>query len=140
MNQFDTRKKIELAIARIQRGRPLRISKDRRLSIAAVAEEADVGNATIHNRYPDVAEEIRELVKQTVRNRREARHGTVDRLRQLRKEVARLKSDLANSQSINLRLHKENELLRTRLESHRVSDQTAWQKENPSHFGAGQAQ
>jgi len=41
------------------------------------------------------------------------------KLREVRQEVERLKADLAKSQSINLRLIKENELLQARLKRHR---------------------
>ena len=50
---------LRLAILRICAGRPVRISRDRKLSIAAVAEEAQVSSALIHNRYPHIAVEIR---------------------------------------------------------------------------------
>ena len=41
---------------------------------------------------------------------------TEKRLQALRQEVQQLKADLAKSQSINFMLHKENEVLKARLE------------------------
>jgi AcrR family transcriptional regulator len=120
----DTKKEIELAIARIQLGRPIRILKTRSISIAAVAEEAGVSNATIHNRYPDLAEKIRKAGNQDYPTRLKEKSGTLktceERLHTLRQEVEQLKTDLAKSQSINLRLYKENEMLRARLEMRSV--------------------
>jgi AcrR family transcriptional regulator len=63
-----TKKTIELAIKRIQQGAPRIVEKRTKLSIAAVAREAGVSNATIHNRYPDLANKIRELMHNTVIN------------------------------------------------------------------------
>ena len=115
-----TKKEIELAIARIQHGRPTRILKTRRISIAAVAEEAGVSNATIHNRHPDLAEAIRKAANQDYPNRLKEKSGNLkkceERLHVLRQENEQLKNDLTNSQSINLKLYKENEILRARLE------------------------
>ena len=119
--QRDTRKEIELAISRIQHGRPKRVTRERRFCIAAVAEEAGVSNATIHNRYPDIAERIRKMVieelpdevkkeRDPVRKKNQER----ERLKALRQEVEQLKKDLSRSQSINLRLFKENEILKAR--------------------------
>ncbi len=119
--QRDTRKEIELAISRIQHGRPKRVTQERRFCIAAVAEEAGVSNATIHNRYPDIAERIRKMVieelpdevkkeRDPVRKKNQER----ERLKALRQEVEQLKKDLSRSQSINLKLLKENEILKTR--------------------------
>jgi AcrR family transcriptional regulator len=116
----DTKKEIELAISRIQHGRPIRILKTRRISIAAVAEEAGVSNATIHNRYPDLAEKIRAMANQDYPSRLKEKTGTLkkceERLLTLRQEVQQLKADLSKSQSLNLMLYKENQVLKARLE------------------------
>lgn len=107
---------LELAIRRLQQGIPKVVLPGTRLSIAAVAREAGVSNATIHNRYPEVAEKIRNLIQcsptgQTAPQKVDSKMDTI-KLTQARKQIERLKSDLARSQSINLRLIKENELLR----------------------------
>lgn len=90
-----------------------------RLSIAAVAKEAGVSNATIHNRYPEIADAVRKFVSATHATRLEVTRDKLKdcqaRLVQLRKENAQLKIDLQNSQSINFRLLKENELSRAKL-------------------------
>jgi hypothetical protein len=60
MGSDQTRRAIELAVSRITKGRPKNVQPSRKLSIASVAEEACISNATIHNRYPDLAEFIRQ--------------------------------------------------------------------------------
>lgn len=112
----DTEKSLELAIKRIQEGVPKIVPVGRKLSIAAVAKEAGVSNATIHNRYPDVAVKIRKLVSGGYVEQLEAKRSSLkecqNKLSQARKDIEQLKADLSRSQSINLRLLKENELLR----------------------------
>ncbi|EGM0865563.1 TetR family transcriptional regulator [Salmonella enterica] len=111
----DTRASLELALKRLQADVPLTVPKGGKISIAAVAREAGVSNATIHNRYPDIAEKIREMMKQTTSASPvlpRPPHDVAATLSRLRQENARLKSDLARSQSLNYRLLKENEALR----------------------------
>ena len=57
-------KKLLDALKRIQHGRTRIVESSRKLSIASVAEEAGMSRATIHNRYPRVAEEIRTALGQ----------------------------------------------------------------------------
>jgi AcrR family transcriptional regulator len=68
----NTAREIKLAITRIRHGRQKRISADRRFSIAAVAAEAGISNATIHNRYPDLADHIRKLQNDELKSRFDA--------------------------------------------------------------------
>lgn len=116
-----TRQSLELALRHLKR--KLANNGEERISIAAVAREAGVSNATIHNRYPDIAERVRALQVATGGSRPKMMPDTSDaphrKLREVRQEVERLKADLAKSQSINLRLIKENELLQARLKRHR---------------------
>lgn len=116
MKQVETRKALETAISRIRRGVPKVVAPDQRMCIAAVAREAGVSNATIHNRYPDIAEMIRKLAGGTEDQKLGVARGRLkeadERLSALRKENAQLRLDLQRSQSINFRLLKENELLR----------------------------
>lgn len=114
-----TRQALELAITRIRRGVPKIVPIGQTLSIAAVAKEAGVSNATIHNRYPEIADAIRKLVGDSRATQLEVMRDKLNNcqasLVELRKQCAQLKIDLQNSQSINFRLLKENELLRTNL-------------------------
>jgi AcrR family transcriptional regulator len=114
-----TKRRLELALRRLQHGR-MRSNHDGRISIAAVAREAGVSNATIHNRYPDIAERVRALHAKTSKDVAKTIPDTSDvlhkKLREARKEIEQLNNDLVKSQSINLRLVRENEMLRARLE------------------------
>ncbi|MDY7508797.1 TetR family transcriptional regulator [Ralstonia wenshanensis] len=117
----DTKKSLELAIKRIQEGVPKAVPTGHKLSIAAVAREAGISNSTIHNRYPDIADKIRKLAGEArtepLDDKSSGLHEARNKLAHARKEIEQLKTDLAKSQSINLRLFKENELLRSALES-----------------------
>jgi len=105
-----------MAIKRIRRGVPKVVPPGRRMSIAAVAREAGVSNATIHNRHPDIADKVRQLIGESDETRLDIVRNRLKecemKLAMLRKEQVQLKIDLQCSQSINLRLLKENELLR----------------------------
>jgi AcrR family transcriptional regulator len=98
----------------------MRSNHDGQISIAAVAREAGVSNATIHNRYPEIAERVRALHARTSKDVTKAIPDTAEvlhkKLQQARKEIDQLKNDLVRSQSINLRLMRENEMLRARLQ------------------------
>ncbi|WP_404851697.1 TetR family transcriptional regulator (plasmid) [Enterobacter asburiae] len=116
----DTRTSLELALKRLQADVPLTVPKGGKISIAAVAREAGVSHATIHNRYPDIAEQIRGIVKQTTSASpalQKNQHDIAATLSRLRQENARLKSDLARSQSLNYRLLKENQALRASVKA-----------------------
>jgi AcrR family transcriptional regulator len=99
-----------------------------RISIAAVAREAGVSNATIHNRYPDIAERVRTLHAKTSKRKTKPLPDSTDvlqrKLKEARQAIEELKIDLVKSQSINLRLAKENELLNARLSSQKQDHRT----------------
>lgn len=59
-------KSLRLAMLRICAGRPVHVSKDRKLSITSVAEEAQVSPSLIHNRYPHIAKDIRARLAKSV--------------------------------------------------------------------------
>ncbi|WP_322106002.1 hypothetical protein [Paraburkholderia sp. J41] len=95
-------------------------SSTERISIAGVAREAGVSNATIHNRYPDIAERVRALQSKAGKRSTKALPDTTDilqrKLAEAHEEIDRLKADLVRSQSINLRLIREYELLQASLQ------------------------
>lgn len=105
-----------MAIKRIRRGVTKVVPPGQRMSIAAVAREAGVSNATIHNRHPDIADMVRQLIGEVEPAKMDIERNRLKecqmKLAELRKEHAQLKIDLQRSQSMNLRLLKENELLR----------------------------
>jgi AcrR family transcriptional regulator len=122
-----TRRRLELALRRLQLGRMQSGTSDR-ISIAAVAREAGVSNATIHNRYPDIAERVRALHVKASKRRTKPLPDSTDtlqrKLAEARKVIEQLKIDLVKSQSINLRLAKENELLNARLSNQKQDRRT----------------
>ena len=86
------------------------------MSISAVAREAGVTPALIHNVYADVAEEIRRLAGKGVRAQRDAIQRQLAeeraRSRDLREKLKAAESDLAKQASINAMLRHEIDLLK----------------------------
>jgi AcrR family transcriptional regulator len=107
-----TRHELRLALLRLQHGRPQRIKPGRKLSIAAVAEEAGITPAAIHNHYPDMAEEIRTLTRRGLRQQRDAKRAELQvarqRIRELDAEIAQLMREVEKLASENLSLLSEN--------------------------------
>ncbi|WP_330109645.1 TetR family transcriptional regulator [Methylophaga thalassica] len=93
-----TRNIIRQAIIRIEKGRPKVVSKERKISVAAVAEEAGVSRATIHNNYPDMADHIRATLGKQNRIQRDKKHEALQlekaKNRQLRTENAELRTKI----------------------------------------------
>lgn len=96
---------MRLAMNRLQK-------REVKVTIAAVAKEAGVTPALIHNRYPDFAEEVRKVVGKTTRAQRDQKHDLLiaerEKNKLLREQVAELMTDLRN-------LASENEALRAEL-------------------------
>ena len=108
------RKDLELAIARIQRGRSR--TKAKKISITSVAREAGVTPALIHNHYPEIAETLRGIQARSSRAQRDAKHcqlrGDQEKIRELRERNAELQSQVARLASINEVLLAENRILK----------------------------
>lgn len=68
----DREKDLKLALLRIQKGRAK--TGETRVTIAAVAREAGVSTALIHNHYPGVAEDIRAAQGRSSRAMRDVKH------------------------------------------------------------------
>lgn len=96
---------MRLAMNRLQK-------RDMKVTIAAVAKEAGVTPALIHNRYPDFAEEVRRAVGKSTRAQRDQKHDLLiaerEKSKLLREQVAELMTDLRN-------LASENEAIRAEL-------------------------
>ncbi|GAD32315.1 tetR family transcriptional regulator-like protein [Photobacterium leiognathi lrivu.4.1] len=110
-----THKAVRLAIIRIEKGRPNIVSDKRKMSVAAVAEEAGVSRALIHRDCPDLLERIKGGVNKGIRQQRDAKQNELkeykERNRELRSEVAELKAMLAKVQSQNATLIRKNMVL-----------------------------
>lgn len=107
-----THKAVRLAIISIEKGRPKVVSEKRKMSVAAVAEEAGVSRALIHRDCPDLLERIKGGVNKGIRQQRDAKQTELneykERNRELRAEVTELKAMLAKVQSQNATLIRKN--------------------------------
>ncbi|MDG4417445.1 MAG: TetR family transcriptional regulator [Pseudomonas sp.] len=107
---------LQLALVRIQRGRAH--SGEFKVSIAAVAREAGVSAALIHNHYPQIAEAIREIQGRSSRAQRDVKHQDLlterEKNRMLRQEMEALRSQVAKLASINEVLSAENRILKAK--------------------------
>jgi cell shape-determining protein MreC len=114
--KIETEKALNLALLRLQKGTPKIVPIGTKISIAAVAKEAGYSNSTIHNRYPDIAKKIKlQKENETLPASTSKAPAYVERNVRLSFENKQLKADLEKSQSINLKLTKEIEILRAKM-------------------------
>lgn len=111
-NKTKTLQELKQALVSLQ-------SKNQKLSISAVAEEAGVDASTIHKVYPELAEEIRERAgtgsgKQRDRIQIELAEAKLT-IKDLRDEIKRSNVDLAKIASLNETLAHENARLAAEL-------------------------
>jgi AcrR family transcriptional regulator len=96
---------LKLALNRLQK-------QGAKITIAAVAKEAGLTPALLHNRYPDFTEEIRMLAGKATRVQRDTKHDLLvaerEKNRELRNQIQGLMAELTN-------LASENESLRANL-------------------------
>lgn len=92
---------IQQAITQLQ-------AENAKVTISAVARMAEITPALIHNTYPDLAEQIREISGKATRAQRDAKHSAFMQEREanraLRAENASLKADVAKLASVNQKL------------------------------------
>jgi AcrR family transcriptional regulator len=117
-------KDLKLALYRIQKGRAH--TGEKKVTIAAVAREAGVSTALIHNYYPDIAEVIREVQGRSSRAMRDVKHQDLIAERKksaaYRQEIEELRAKVANLASINEVLLDENRVLKAKLSDRKVVD------------------
>ena len=117
-------KELQLAMHRIVRGRSH--TKATKLTIAAVAREAGVSTALIHNHYPGIAEAIRKAQGRASRTRLDAKHQELKTLearnKELRAEIDSLRTQVASIASLNEVLVLERQVLKARLGDSKVVD------------------
>ncbi|MEM7361322.1 MAG: TetR family transcriptional regulator [Pseudomonadota bacterium] len=120
-----TQKALELAIHRITTGRVRKVKTGRKLSIAAVAEEAGVSTATIHNRYPEIADKVRQLLNKDARQQRDEKSQALKEEKSKRKELLDenrlLRQQMAELVSRNATLEAELDHLRALVESKNIA-------------------
>ncbi|EMR49352.1 hypothetical protein [Pseudomonas putida] len=120
----DREKDLRLALYRIQKGRAH--TGETKVTIAAVAREAKVSTALIHNHYPGVAEAIREAQGRSSRAMRDVKHQDLIAERKksadYRQEIEALRAQVARLSSINEVLLNENGALKAKLQDRKVVD------------------
>ncbi|MGS1021380.1 TetR family transcriptional regulator [Burkholderia glumae] len=121
-NSDNRAKQLRLAILRIERGRAK--TGALKLSITAVAKEAGVTPALIHNHYPTIAEEIRTRLGASSRAQRDAKQKELKKARDANKallsELAESRQRIARLASINEILLLENRALKATVDSDKV--------------------
>ncbi|WP_261523278.1 TetR family transcriptional regulator [Burkholderia multivorans] len=122
-NADNRSKQLRLAILRIERGRAK--TGAQKLSISAVAREAGITPALIHNHYPAIAEEIRTKLGASSRAQRDAKHKELKKVRDsnkaLLKELTEMRQCVARLASINETLLLENKALRAGADDDKVT-------------------
>jgi len=117
-------KDLRLALYRIQKGRAR--TGESKVSISAVAREAGVSAALIHNQYPAIAETIREAQGRASRTMRDDKHTQLVSERKkaagYRQEIKELLAKVANLASINEVLLDENRVLKAKMADRKVVD------------------
>lgn len=117
-------KELQLALHRIERGRAK--TGEKKVTIAAVAREAGVSAALIHNHYPSIAEAIRDAQGRSSRAQRDVKHQDLraerDKNRALRQEVEELRTKVASLASLNEVLITENRILKAKQNDPKVVD------------------
>lgn len=113
---------LQLALARIQRGRSHK--GETKVTIAAVAREAGVSTALIHNHYPIIAEMIRNAQGRSCRDQRDKKHQDLHaergKNRALHQEIDELRLKIASLASINEVLIAENRLLKAKQSDSKI--------------------
>lgn len=124
-SESDTHKRIRLAIVRLEKGQPTVVEKGRKISVAAVAEEAGVSRALIHKDYPDLMERIRGNANKAIQKQRDEKHEKLKeeraKNRQLREKIVELTEQRNELASKNATLELENHRLSAILESKNVT-------------------
>jgi len=120
----DREKELKLALYRIQKGRAH--TGETKVTIAAVAREAGVSTALIHNYYPGIAEAIREVQGRSSRAMRDVKHQDLIAERKksatYRQEIEELRTKVANLATVNEVLLDENRVLKARVSDRKVVD------------------
>lgn len=120
----DREKDLKLALLRIQKGRAK--TGEIKVTIAAVAREAGVSTALIHNHYPSIAEAIREVQGRSSRAMRDIKQQDLIAERKksaaYRQEIAELRAKVASLASINEVLLDKNCVLEAKQRDRKVVD------------------
>ncbi len=123
-------KDLKLALYRIQKGRAH--TGETKVTIAAVAREAGVSTALIHNYYPGIAEAIREAQGRSSRAMRDVKNQDLIAERKksaaYRQEIEKLRAKVANLASINEVLLDEIRVIKAKLNDSKVVNVASWKQ------------
>lgn len=115
-------KDLRLALYRIQKGRAH--TGETKVTIAAVAREAGISTALIHNHYPKIAETVREAQGRSSRAARDVKHQDLiaerKRSAEHRQEIEELRAKVAALASINEVLLDEIRVLKAKASDSKV--------------------
>lgn len=120
----DREKDLRLALSRLQKGRSR--TGETKVTITAVAREAGVSTALIHNYYPRIAEAIREVQGRSSRAMRDLKHQDLIAQRkkaaEYRQEIEDLRAKVAHLASLNEVILDENRVLKAKMSDRKVVD------------------
>jgi AcrR family transcriptional regulator len=115
-------KDLRLALYRIQKGRAH--TGETKVTIAAVAREAGISTALIHNHYPKIAEAVREAQGRSSRAARDVKHQDLiaerKRSAEHRQVIEELRAKVAALASINEVLLDEIRVLKAKASDSKV--------------------
>ena len=119
-----TRKAIKQAFVRIKNSRPKVVNKNRKMSIASVAEESGFSRATIHKYYPDIVEMIRSESGRDIKTQRNKKNELLkverEKNRVLQKELKDMRERVRQLSSINATLSTQNNRLKALLDGDNI--------------------
>lgn len=122
VKESKTHKAVRMAIVRIENEKPNVISKERKISVSSVAEEAGVTRNTINRDCPDLHTRIQGLMNKDVREQLKRKQLEINKFKErnkdLRDEVDGLKTMLSRIQSKNATLIQENDRLNATKAKH----------------------
>lgn len=120
--QHDQRlRDLRVAIKAIEVGRPKRVKFGRKLSISSVAEEAGISPATIHTRYPEIVE----LLRQKGGASKAAVDGkNASEVKRLKSAVADLRAKWKCTELLLAKVASELATAQTELEQYRSAEAT----------------
>lgn len=117
-------KDLRLALLRLQRSQTT--PGKNKVTIAAVAREAGVSAALIHNYYPNIAEAVRVIQGRASRTQRDKVRRVLsdefEKNRALRMEIEQLRRKVADLASINEVLLTENRVMKAKQNGVKVID------------------
>lgn len=126
-----TYNRIRRAIVRIEKARPKNVTSDRKMSVAAVAEEAEVSRALIYNEYPELLERIRAISNKSVSTQRDKKHSDLMAERAKNKELRQRIAELKEQQKVLVSKVATLELENRHLLAVSNSDNVMMLKKNP---------